>query len=155
MTHPRSTYWPKLEPSKPSSKMSAMLRHLNQHCETKLQWLVLLTQPLPGYQHTADRRACHRPTKGTPIPTPILITRLNQTTRSVEVVAATSMAPWGPGLACSNCGKPNHPSRVCQAKKVAQVVRKGPEANEAAMDTLITHITFNQMTGTYTAKDTR
>ena len=41
------------------------------------------------------------------------------------------------GQACSNCGKPNHLSRVCRAKKVAQVVRKGPEANEA-------HITFNQ-----------
>ena len=37
---------------------------------------------------------------------------------------------------------------------MAQVVRKGPEANEAAMDTLIAHITFNQMTGTYMAKDT-
>ena len=37
---------------------------------------------------------------------------------------------------------------------MAQVVRKGSEANEAAMDTLIPHITFNQMTGTYTAKDT-
>ena len=52
------------------------------------------------------------------------------------------------GQACINCGKPNHLSRVCWAKKVAQVVRKGPEANEAAMDT------FNQTTGTYTAKDT-
>ena len=37
---------------------------------------------------------------------------------------------------------------------MAQAVRNGPEANEAAMDILITHITFNQTTGTYTAKDT-
>ena len=58
------------------------------------------------------------------------------------------------GQACSNCGKPNHLLRVCRAKKVAQVARKGPEANKAAMDTLIAHITFNHMTGTYTAKDT-
>ena len=58
------------------------------------------------------------------------------------------------GQACSNCGKPNLLLRVCRAKKVAQIVRKGPEANEAAMDTLISHISFNQMTGTYTAKDT-
>ena len=56
--------------------------------------------------------------------------------------------------ACSNCRRPNHLSRVCRAKKEAQVVRKVPEANEAAMDTLIAHITFNQMTGTYTVKDT-
>ena len=56
--------------------------------------------------------------------------------------------------ACSNCRKPNHLSRVCRAKKVAQVVRKDPEANEAAMDTLIAYITFNQTMGTYTAKDT-
>ena len=55
---------------------------------------------------------------------------------------------------CSNCGKPNHLSRVCRAKKVAQVVKKGPEADEAAMDTLIAHITFNQTMGTYTAKNT-
>ena len=58
------------------------------------------------------------------------------------------------GQACSNCGKPNHLSRICWAKKVAQVVRKGPEANKAAMDTLIAQITFNQTTGIYTAKDT-
>ena len=58
------------------------------------------------------------------------------------------------GQACSNCGKPNHLLRVCRAKKVVQVVRKGPEANEATMDTLITHITFNQTTGTYMVKDT-
>ena len=94
---------------------------------------------------------------------PILITRLNQITRSVGVVAATCTVPrtrsrqlkcpaWG--QACSNCGKPNPLSRECRAKKVPQVVRKGPEANEAAMDTPITHITFNQMAGTYTAKDT-
>ena len=58
------------------------------------------------------------------------------------------------GQACSNCGRPNHLSKVCRAKKVAQVVKKDPEANEAAMDTLIAHIIFYQMTGTYTAKDT-
>ena len=58
------------------------------------------------------------------------------------------------GQACSNCGKPNHLSGVCRAKKVAQVVRKGPEANEASMNTRIADITFNQTTGTYTAKDT-
>ena len=58
------------------------------------------------------------------------------------------------GQACSNCRKPNQLSRACQVKKVAQVVRKGPEANEAAVDTLIAHITFNQMMDTYTAKDT-
>ena len=75
------------------------VRHLNHHCETKLQWLVLLTQPPSGYQHTADRRACHRPTKGTSVPMPIPITRLNRTARSVGVVAATCMAPQGPGLA--------------------------------------------------------
>ena len=99
MTHSRPTYWPKLEPSKPSNKMSTMLRHSNQHCETKLQWLVLLTQPLPSYQYTAGRSACPSPTKRTPIPTPIPITRLNQTARSVGVVAAICMAPRGPGLA--------------------------------------------------------
>ena len=85
--------------AKPSNKMSAMPRHLNQHCETKLQWLVLLTQPLSGYQHTADRRACHRPTKETSVPTPIPIMGLNRTARSVGVVAATCMAPREPGLA--------------------------------------------------------
>ena len=58
------------------------------------------------------------------------------------------------GQACNNCGKPNHLSWVCRAKKVAKVVRKGLEANEAAMDTLIAHITFNQTTGTYTVKYT-
>ena len=58
------------------------------------------------------------------------------------------------GQACSICGKPNHLSRVCRAKKVAQVVMKGPEANEATMDILVAHITFNQTTGTHTAKDT-
>ena len=58
------------------------------------------------------------------------------------------------GQACSNCRRPNHLSRVCWAKKVAQVVRKGPEANETAMNILIAHITFNQTAGTYTAKDT-
>ena len=144
--------------------MSAMLRHLNQHCETKLQWLVLLTQPLPGYQHTADRRACHRPTKGTPVPMPIPVTRLNRTARSVGGCGSHLHGTPGTGSRqlkcpawgqdCSNCGRPNHLSRVCRTKKEAQVVRKDPEANEAAMDTLIVHITFNQMTGTYTAKDT-
>ena len=58
------------------------------------------------------------------------------------------------GQACNNCGRPNQLSRVCRAKKEAQVVKKGPEANEAAMDALIIHITFNQTTDTYTAKDT-
>ena len=58
------------------------------------------------------------------------------------------------GQTCSNCGKPNHLSRACRARKTPQAVRKGPGANEAAMDTLIAHITFNQATGTYTSKDT-
>ena len=58
------------------------------------------------------------------------------------------------GQACSNCRRPNHLSRVCRAKKVAQVARKVLETNEAAMDTLIDHITFNQTMGTYTVKDT-
>ena len=37
---------------------------------------------------------------------------------------------------------------------MAQVVRKDLEANEAAIDTLIAFIIFNQTTGIYTAKDT-
>ena len=51
------------------------------------------------HQHTADRRSSHRPINRTPIPTPIPITRLNRTARSVGVVAVTYMAPQGPGLA--------------------------------------------------------
>ena len=55
---------------------------------------------------------------------------------------------------CSNYWKPNHLSRVCQVRKMPQVVRKSPGANEVTMDMLIAHITFNQATGTYTFKDT-
>ena len=58
------------------------------------------------------------------------------------------------GQTCSNCGKPNHLSRVCRARKSPQAVKKSPGANEATMDMLIAHITFNQATGTYTSKDT-
>ena len=162
--HSRPNYWPKLEPSKPLNKMSGMLRHLNQHCETKFQRLVFLIQPLPSYQHTADRRARYRPTKGnTHINAhPIYKAKLNHqicggcgshlhgTPRTGS--CQLKCPAWG--QACSNCGRPNHQSRVYWAKKVAQVVRKDPEANEAAMDTLIVHIIFNQMMGTYTAKDT-
>ena len=43
---------------------------------------------------------------------------------------------------------------MCRAKKPGRAVRKSPEPNEAAMDTLIVHITFTQTTGTYTSKDT-
>ena len=57
------------------------------------------------------------------------------------------------GRTCSNCGKPNHLLRVFQARKMPQAVRKSPRANEATMDMLIAHITFNQATGTYTFKD--
>ena len=58
------------------------------------------------------------------------------------------------GQTCSNCGKPNHILRVCQARKTPQAVKKILGANKAAMDTLIAHITFSQETGTYTFKDT-
>ena len=50
----------------------------------------------------------------------------------------------GWGQTCSNCRKPNNLLRVCQARKLPQVVRKNPGANEATMDALIAHITFNR-----------
>ena len=55
---------------------------------------------------------------------------------------------------CNNCGKPNHLSRVCQARKPPQAARKSPGANEASLDMLIAHITFNQAMGTYMSKYT-
>ena len=58
------------------------------------------------------------------------------------------------GQTCSSCGKPNHLSRVCRARKTPQAIRKNPGANEAAMDMLIAHITFNQAMDTYISKDT-
>ena len=164
MMHSRPTYWPKLEPSKPLNKMSAMLRHLNQHCETKLQRLVFLIQPLPSYQHTADRRACHRLTKrNTRINAhPNYKAKLNRQIcegcgshlHGTPRTGSRQLKCPAWGQACSNCERPNHQSRVCWAKKVAQVVRKDLEANKAAMDTLMAHIIFNQTMGTYTAKDT-
>ena len=59
----------------------------------------------------------------------------------------------GWGQTCSNCGKPNHLSMVCRARKTSQAVRS-PGDNEAAMDMFIVHIIFNQVTGTYISKDT-
>ena len=60
---------------------------------------------------------------------------------------------------CGGCGNHLHGTPgtgSCQLKCPAwgQTCSKDLEANEVAMDTLITHITFNQTTGTYTAKDT-
>ena len=55
---------------------------------------------------------------------------------------------------CSNCGKPNHLSRVCWVRKPPQAVRKSPGANEATMGMLIAQIAFSQATGTYTPKVT-
>ena len=75
-----------LERLNPSSRTSVMLKHLNQHYETKTQWLVLQMRPLLGYQHTTDRRICHKLTKGMSVPTPIsttTIVMLNQATRLV------------------------------------------------------------------------
>ena len=46
------------------------------------------------------------------------------------------------GQTYSNCKKPNHLLRVCQ------VVIKSLGTNEATIYTLVTHITFNQITGT-------
>ena len=141
--------------------MSAMLRHLNQHCETKTSmtsasdttsaWLSTYrrqkgmpqadkedasTNAYPDYEAKLNHQicgGCGSHLHGTP------------GTKSRQL-----KCPWG--QAYSNCRKPNHLLKVCQAKKVAQVVRKGPEANEATMDTLITHITFNQTMDIYMAK---
>ena len=59
---------------------------------------------------------------------------------------------WGPTF--SNSRKPNHLPRVCQAKKPGRAVRKGSETNEAAINTLVAHITFKQTMGSYTSEDT-
>ena len=123
-------------------------------------------QPLLGYQHTADRRIRHKPRGNV-----LADTHLNHDNSDAKpshqaCVGCGSHQHGASGtgscqLKCAaweqtscNCGKPNHLSKVCRARKPSQVVRKSPEANEAAMDTLIVHITFNQATGTYISKDT-
>ena len=141
-----------------------MLRHLNQHCETQTSMAAASdtnsarlstyhrqkgmsqadkgdtrTNAYPNYEAKLNCQSCGS-----------CGGHLHSTpgTRSHQLKCPA----WG--QACSNCRRPNHLSRVCRANKVAQVVRKDPEANEAAMDTLIAHIIFNQTTGTYMAKDT-
>ena len=58
------------------------------------------------------------------------------------------------GQTCNYCGKANHFSDVCRAKKLWRATTKSSETNKASMDTLIAHITFNQATGTYTHEET-
>ena len=58
------------------------------------------------------------------------------------------------GQTCNYCGKANHFSDVCRAKKLRQATTKSSETNKASMDTLIAHITFNQATGAYTHEGT-
>ena len=58
------------------------------------------------------------------------------------------------GQTCNYCRKANHFSDVCRAKKLWRATTKNSETNEASMDTLIAHITFNQATGTYTHEGT-
>ena len=58
------------------------------------------------------------------------------------------------GQSCNYCGKANHFSDVCRAKKLWRATTKSSETNKASMDTLIAHITFNQATGTYTHEGT-
>ena len=47
------------------------------------------------------------------------------------------------GQTCNYCKKANHFSNVCRAKKLWRATTKNSETNEASMDTLIAHITFN------------
>ena len=54
---------------------------------------------------------------------------------------------------CNTCGKLNHFSIVCRAKKHHPAVIKGFEDEEAPMNTLMAHITFDQMRGTFMTAD--
>ena len=55
---------------------------------------------------------------------------------------------------CNTCGKPNHFSTVCRTKREhSQVVIKSFEGGEASMDTIIAHITFDQIRGTFMSTD--
>ena len=54
---------------------------------------------------------------------------------------------------CSNCGKPIHLLWACRAKKLRRAVTKSLETNEDTMETVIAHITFNQITDKYTSVD--
>ena len=58
------------------------------------------------------------------------------------------------GQMCNTCGKPNHFSTVCQTKKEhRRAVIKSFEDEEAPMNTLIAHIMFDQIKGTFMSTD--